>query len=172
MKPRNCRTSSGVVGRGQTYQRFMEEVLGDLHLEICFFYLDDLIIFSKTYEEHFDRIKRVLQWLRESGVKLSPKKCTFFQVKVKYISHIVYKDGIEPDAAIIEKVTNWPRPTTPEEVRQFLGFICYYRKLVKDCSWCSTASSPSMYASVWSSNGLLYCGNPSLGGFCCCLFSR
>ena len=51
----------GLANSPATYQRFMEEVLGDLHLEICFFYLDDLIIFSKTYEEHFDRIKRVLQ---------------------------------------------------------------------------------------------------------------
>ena len=51
----------GLVNNPATYQRFMEEVLGDLHLEICFFYLDDLIIFSKTYEEHLDRIKRVLQ---------------------------------------------------------------------------------------------------------------
>ena len=51
----------GLVNSPATYQRFMEGVLGDLHLEICFFYLDDLIIFSKTYEEHLDRIKRVLQ---------------------------------------------------------------------------------------------------------------
>jgi hypothetical protein len=61
----------------------MEEILGDLHLDISFIYLDDLIIFSKTYEEHLDRIQRVLQRLRESGLKLSPKKCTFSQEKVK-----------------------------------------------------------------------------------------
>jgi len=67
-------------------------------------------------------------------LKLSRKKCTFFQEKVKYIGHIVSKDGIEPDPTKIEKVTNWPRPTTPEEVRQFLGFICYYRTFVKDFS--------------------------------------
>ena len=77
---------------------------------------------------------RVLQRLRESGLKLSPKKCTFLQEKVKYIGHIVSKDGIEPDPAKIEKVTTWPRPTTPDEVRQFHGFIGYYRKFAKDFS--------------------------------------
>ena len=67
-------------------------------------------------------------------MKLSPKKCTFLQEKVKYIGHIVSKDGIEPDPAKIEKVTTWPRPTTPDEVRQFLGFIGYYRKFAKNFS--------------------------------------
>jgi hypothetical protein len=67
-------------------------------------------------------------------LKLSPTKCTFFQEKVKYIGHIVAKDGIKPDPDKIEKVSNWPRPTTPEEVRKFLGFIGYYRKFAKDFS--------------------------------------
>ena len=117
----------GLINSPATYQRLMEEVLGDSHL-------DDLIIFSKPYEEHLDRIKRVLHRLRESGLKLSPKKCTFFQEKVKYIEHIVSTYGIEPDPAKIEKVSNWLRSTTPEEVRQFLGFIGHYRKFVKDFS--------------------------------------
>jgi hypothetical protein len=56
------------------------------------------------------------------------------QEKVKYIGHIVSKDGIEPDPDKIEKVSNWPRPTTSEEVRQFLGFIGYNRQFVKDFS--------------------------------------
>ena len=124
----------GLVNSPATYQRLMEEILGDLHLDICFIYLDDLIIFSETYEEHLDRLQRVLQRLREANLKLSPKKCAFFQEKVKYIGHIVSKDGISPDPAKIEKVVNWPRPTTPEEVRRFLGFIGYYRKFVKDFS--------------------------------------
>jgi len=124
----------GLVNSPAKYQRLMEEGPGDLHLDICFIYLDDLIIFSKTYEEHLDRIQRVLQRLRESGLKLSPTKCTFFQEKVKYIGHIVAKDGIKPDPDKIEKVSNWPRPTTPEEVRQFLGVIGHYRKFVKDFS--------------------------------------
>ena len=81
----------------------MKEVLGHLHLDISFIYLDDLIIFTKTYEEHFDRIQSVLQLLRESGFKVWPNKCPFLQEKVKYIGHIVSNDGIEPDPDKIEK---------------------------------------------------------------------
>ena len=124
----------GLVNSPATYQRLMEEILGDLHLDICFIYLDDLIIFSDTFEEHLERLEKVLKRLRESGLKLSPKKCAFFQQKGKYIGHIVSKDGIQPDPAKIEKVTNWPRPTTPEDVRKFLGFVGYYRKFIKDFS--------------------------------------
>jgi hypothetical protein len=60
----------GLVNSPATYQRLMKEVLGHLHLDISFIYLDDLIIFTKTYEEHFDRIQSVLQLLRESGFKV------------------------------------------------------------------------------------------------------
>lgn len=124
----------GLVNSPATYQRLMEQILGDLHLDICFIYLDDLIIFSETYEEHLERLQMVLQRLREHNLKLSPKKCAFFKDKVKYIGHIVSKDGISPDPDKLEKVINWPRPTTPEEVRRFLGFVGYYRKFVKDFS--------------------------------------
>ena len=111
----------GLVNIPVTYQKLMEEVLGNLHLDICFIYLDDLIIFSKTYEDHFDKIKRVLHRLRESGLKPSPKKCTFFQEKVKYIGHIVSKDGIEHDPTKIEKVTNWPHHTRQKKFDNFSG---------------------------------------------------
>ncbi len=70
--------------------------------------------------------------LRQCGLKLSPKKCSLFQEKVKYVGHIVSAGGIETDPAKIEKVINWPAPQSPEEVRQFLGFAGYYRRFIKD----------------------------------------
>lgn len=72
-----------------TYQRLMEQCLGELHLTVCFIYLVDIIIFSKTYEEHLDRLYLVFQKLREAGVKLSPKKCSLLKTRVKYVGHIV-----------------------------------------------------------------------------------
>jgi transposase InsO family protein len=124
----------GLSNSPATYQRLMEECLGDLNLTICFIYLDDVIIFSRSYEEHLDRLQQVFDRLRATGFKLSPKKCSFFKRKVKYVGHIVSGEGVEPDPEKIERVRSWPTPTTPEDVRRFLGFVGYYRRFVKDFS--------------------------------------
>jgi hypothetical protein len=124
----------GLVNAPATYQRLMEECLGDYNLKICLIYLDDLIIFGSTYEEQMERLELVLQRLRECGFKLSPKKCAFLQRKVKFVGHIVSEEGVEADPGKIDKVANWPTPTSPEEVRQFLGFAGYYRRYVKNFS--------------------------------------
>ena len=124
----------GLVNAPATYQRLMEECFEGLHLDICYIYLDDLIIFSKTYEEHLERLEKIFKRLREVNLKLSPKKCEFFRKKVKYVGNIVSEEGIEPDPDKINKVQQWPRPTNPDEVRQFLGFVGYYRRFIEGFS--------------------------------------
>ena len=71
------RISFGLSNAPATYQRLMELCLDGLHLSICFIYLDDVIIFSNSFEEHLDRLQKVLEIIRQSGLKLSPKKCFF-----------------------------------------------------------------------------------------------
>lgn len=83
----------GLVNAPATYKRLMEECFDGLHLDICFIYLDDLIILSKTYEEHVERLEKIFQRLREVNLKLSPKKCEFFKKKVKYVGNIVSEEG-------------------------------------------------------------------------------
>lgn len=124
----------GLTNAPATFQRLMERCMGDLHLAICLVYLDDLIIFSMTYEEHLERLGKVFQRLRKCGLKLSPKKCQFFMNRVAYVGHIVTPDGIEADPRKTEKVRDWPTRAGPDELRQFLGFAGYYRKFVKDFS--------------------------------------
>ena len=128
------RMAMGLANAPATYQRLMESVLGDLHLTICMVFLDDIIVYGNSFEEHLDRLERVLLRLGENGLKLNPKKCSFFQERVRYVGHIVSAQGIETDPEKTEKVRNWPRPQTPEEVRRFLGFCGYYRRFVKDFS--------------------------------------
>lgn len=129
------RMAMGLVNAPATYQRLMEECLGDLHHHICFIYLDDAIVFSgENFDEHLDRLKLVFQRLMDSGIKLSPKKCALFRRRVKYVGHVVSASGIEPDDEKIQKVREWPTPTKAEEVRKFLGFVGYYRKFIKDFS--------------------------------------
>jgi hypothetical protein len=124
----------GLSNSPASYQRCMERILGDLHLKVCLIYLDDVIIFSRTYEEHKERLRQVMGRIADAGLKMAPRKCRFFEERVVYVGHCVSKDGIEPDPAKTEAIRDWPTPKTPEDVRRFLGFAGYYRKFVKDFS--------------------------------------
>ena len=102
-----------------SFQRLMESCLGDMHLNWCIIYLDDVLVFSKTPKEHLERLRGVFQKMREAGLKLKPSKCEFFRDRIAYLGHIVSKVGIETD------------PKKIMDVRQFLGFTNYYRKFIK-----------------------------------------
>ena len=91
------RLLAGLVNAPATYQRLMEDCFQGLHLNICYIYLDDLVVFSKTFEEHLDRLEKIFQRLREVNLKLAPKKCELFKSKVKYVENIISENGIEQD---------------------------------------------------------------------------
>jgi hypothetical protein len=124
----------GLTNAPATFQRNSEEMLGDLNMKICVIYLDDLIIFSKTFEEHLHNINTIFDRLREFGLKLAPEKCEFFREKIAFLGHIVSSKGIETDPSKIDKIRNWPSPSTPEELRSFLSFAGYYRRFIQDFS--------------------------------------
>ena len=124
----------GLSNSPATYQRLMEECLGDYNMSICVINLDDLIIFSDTFEEHLRRIDLVFTRLKECNLKLSPEKCFFIQDQVPFLGHIVSEKGIETDPAKIDKIKNWPTPSNQDELRSFLAFCGYYRRFIKDFS--------------------------------------
>ena len=109
----------------------MESCLGELHLEWCTIYLDDVIIFSKNPDDHITRLEGVFEKLAKAGLKLKPSKCEFFKSSLKYLGHIVSKDGIATDPHKIEAIRNWPTPETVTDVHSFTGFTNYYRKFIK-----------------------------------------
>ena len=114
-----------------TFQHLMESSLREMHLNWCIIYLDDVILFSNTPGEHLERLRGVFQKMREAGLKLKPSKCDFFKDRIAYLGHIVSKAGIETDPKKIADIKEWPQPKTVTDVRQFLGFINYYRKFIK-----------------------------------------
>ena len=120
----------GLTNAPATFQRLMESCLSDLHLNWCIIYLDDVIVFSKTPEEHIVRLEPVFKKISDAGLKLKPSKCEFFKKRIHYLGHIVSNKGIETDPKKIEAIVDWPGPCTVHEVRKFLGFTNYYRKLV------------------------------------------
>ncbi|KAI3370606.1 hypothetical protein L3Q82_007175 [Scortum barcoo] len=124
------RMPQGITGAPATFQRLMEKAVGDMNLLEVLVYLDDLIVFGRTLEEHEERLLKVLDRLAEVGLKISVDKCQFCLPKVKYLGHIVSADGVSPDLAKIEAVTRWPQPTHLKALQSFLGFCGYYRRFI------------------------------------------
>ena len=120
----------GLTNAPATFQRLMESCLGDMHLSWCIIYLDDIIIFSKTPEEHIKRLKGVFEKLAQAGLKLKPRKCELFKTKIAYLGHIVSAKGIETDPKKISAISQWPIPKTVTDVRSFLGFTNHYRRFI------------------------------------------
>ncbi|VDI13598.1 Hypothetical predicted protein [Mytilus galloprovincialis] len=87
----------GLKNSPQMFQRLMETVLHGLTFKFCLIYLDDIIVFSKTFEDHVQHLTAVFERLKNAGLKLHPKKCTFAKRQIKYLGHIVSSDGILPD---------------------------------------------------------------------------
>uniref|UniRef100_A0A3B3QR63 Gypsy retrotransposon integrase-like protein 1 n=1 Tax=Paramormyrops kingsleyae TaxID=1676925 RepID=A0A3B3QR63_9TELE len=128
------RMPQGVTNAPSTFQRVMEKCMSSLNLKEVLVFLDDLIVFSETLEQHEERLMRVLNRLKEFGLKLSPEKCCFFRKSVKYLGHIVSENGVETDPDKISALTTWPRPNNIKELKSFLGFTGYYRRFIKDFS--------------------------------------
>lgn len=126
------RMPQGVTGAPATFQRLMEKVVGDMNLLQVLVYLDDLIVFGRTLQEHENRLLKVIDRLKEAGLKISPDKCQFGQAKVKYVGHIVSTEGIAADPEKIKAVTTWPQPVDLKSLRSFLGFCGYYRRFIAD----------------------------------------
>ncbi len=128
------RMPQGVTNAPSTFQRCMERCMGDLNLKEVLVFIDDLIIFSDTEEEHERRLLHVLNRLKEYGLKLSPGKCKFFQHSVRYLGHIVSQNGVETDPEKTSALKTWPKPSNLKELRSFLGFSGYYRRFIQDFS--------------------------------------
>ncbi|CAI5682211.1 unnamed protein product [Oreochromis niloticus] len=128
------RMPQGVTNAPSTFQRLMEKCMGDMNLKEVVVFLDDLIVFSRTLEEHEARLIKVLNRLKEYGLKLSPEKCKFFQSSVRYLGHVVSERGVETDPEKIAALKTWPVPQRLKELRAFLGFCGYYRKFIKGYS--------------------------------------
>ena len=124
----------GLCNAPATFQRLMDIVLSGLNFEICLVYLDDVIIFGKTPEEHLDRLEQVFQRLRGANLKLKPSKCQLLRRNVCFLGHIVTPDGVAMDPSKITDVVEWPVPQRLRDVRAFLGLCSYYRRFVKDFS--------------------------------------
>ena len=112
----------------------MTSVLQGLVWKICLIYLDDIIVFSKDFEDHITRLKMVFDRLKAANLKLKPKKCVFGCRKVRFLGHLVSADGVKPLPDTCQVIQEFPVPTNLRELRSFLGITGYYRRFVKKYS--------------------------------------
>eukprot|EP00794_Sanderia_malayensis_P018581 gene18581-biopygen15656 len=122
----------GLANAPATFQRLMDLVLSGLHWTHCLVYLDDVIVFAPTVEEHLKRLDVVLDRIEKAGLTLKPAKCQWLRRSVKFLGHIVSEEGVTVDPAKVSSVKNFPIPQNKTDVRSFLGLTGYYRRFIAD----------------------------------------
>nr|GFA68244.1 putative reverse transcriptase domain-containing protein [Tanacetum cinerariifolium] len=94
-------------------------------------FIDDIFIYSKNKEDHEEHLKTILELLKSEKLYAKFLKCDFWLESVHFLGHVIDSDGVHVDPAKVEAIRNWPAPTTPTEVRQFLGLAGYYRRFIE-----------------------------------------
>ena len=113
----------GLCNAPPTFQRLMQNCLGELNLTYCLIYLDDVIVFSHTEEEHLERMRVIFDHLREHGLKLKPSKCEVFKTEINYLAHHVSKKGVLPSKKNLESIAQCPPPHTYTKVKSLVGLV-------------------------------------------------
>ena len=121
----------GLNGAPATFQRMMDRLLRGLG-DFAAAYLDDLVVYSSTWEEHLGHIRTVFGRLRDAGLTAKPKKCQFGMSQCVYLGHVVGDGVVQPEQSKIEAVESFPVPRTKKQVHSFLGLTGYYRKFIPD----------------------------------------
>ena len=124
----------GLKGAPATFQRLMNSVLSGFIGIRCFVYLDDVVIFGHSLEDHNQKLIDVFKRFRKFNLKLHPDKCEFLRREVQYLGHIITENGIKPDPSKISAVENFPIPLNVKNVKSFLGLAGYYRKFIMNFS--------------------------------------
>ena len=125
----------GLTNSPSTFQTMMNDLFRELITEgVVIIYLDDILIYTKTREEHRRVLKRVLEILQRNKLFLRADKCDFEQTKVEYLGVVISEGKIEMDPVKVSGVADWPTPRTRTELQSFLGFVNFYRRFIKDYS--------------------------------------
>eukprot|EP01113_Clastostelium_recurvatum_P034980 TRINITY_DN4817_c0_g2_i2.p1 TRINITY_DN4817_c0_g2~~TRINITY_DN4817_c0_g2_i2.p1 ORF type:complete len:896 (+),score=120.90 TRINITY_DN4817_c0_g2_i2:2313-5000(+) len=124
----------GFTNAPATFQALVNRIFAPFINKFMVVYLDDILVFSKTAEEHVEHVTSMLEVLRANKLYAKRSKCALFQDSIDFLGHIVSGEGIATDPAKVAAVQDWPEPRNVHEVRSFIGLVNYYRRFVKDCS--------------------------------------
>jgi len=124
----------GLKNAPALFQRLMNYVLQDYLDDFVAVYIDDIIIYSKTFEEHLEHLRKVFTKLKEANLMIKLSKCRFCEPEIIFLGHKVGKYGLRPDPEKVQKIKDFPTPTNVKTLQSALGLFSYYRRFVKDFS--------------------------------------
>jgi len=128
------RMPMGLKNAGSSFQRMMHYVIGHLEGKSALVYLDDVIVYSDTFDQHLIDLEQVLSKLAHANLTCKLRKCFFAQHSVEYLGHTVSQEGIGPTSTLVNKIVNCPQPNDIHELRTFLGLSNYYRDMIENYS--------------------------------------
>jgi len=126
--------SFGLTNAPAVFMDYMNRVFRSFLDKFVVVFIDDILIYSKSEEEHEEHLRVVLQILKERKLYAKLSKCEFWKKEVKFLGHVVSQGGISVDPSKVEAVMEWERPTTVTEIRSFVGLAGYYRRFIKGFS--------------------------------------
>ena len=122
----------GLCNAPATFQRLMQNCLGELNLTYALIYLDDVIVFSWTEEDHLMGLRAVFERFREHGLKLKPSKCHFLWKEITFLRHKVSEEGMKPGEEGLKSIAKMAPPQNYTEIRRFLGATGFFWRFIKN----------------------------------------
>lgn len=122
----------GLKNGPSTFQRCMDNVLKEYLHKFCFVYMDDVVVFSKSLQEHINHLKLIFQKIKEFNLKIELDKCEFLSKNVEFLGHVITPEGVSPNPSKLNTIENYPIPRTVKEIKSFLGLVGYYRRFIQN----------------------------------------
>lgn len=122
----------GLSNTPSTFMRFMNQVFRAFIGKFVVVYFDDILIYSRTVEDHLRHLRQIFDTLRQEKLYGHPKKCYFFTHQVSFLGYLMSAASIQMDLAKVEAITSWPVPQSFTHIRQFYGLVSFYRRFIRD----------------------------------------
>jgi hypothetical protein len=124
----------GLTNAPATFQTYMNDILREYLDRFCVAYLDDILIYSDSLEEHREHVRKVLEKLKEAKLYLKASKCEFTIQRTEFLGYVITSEGTDIDKSKVMAILEWPEPKTIKQLRGFLGLANYYRRFIRNYS--------------------------------------